>query len=113
MSEDAIDCLDLPHLEGLLATYEGRHDQTNAGRVRAAIGRRGSVQTDELYRSGKLFAHELPRDNTGRVATMFVGDPSVWMEQFQHHGIRGKFNVQLATEAARAAERAQRESGGA
>jgi hypothetical protein len=112
MSTDVIDCLDLSQLEQLRDAYATRHDRASEDRVRAAIGRKGLIQTDELYRSGKLYAHEMPRDNSGRVVTAFTGDPAAWMSAFQHHGVKGKFNTELATEAARAAERAQREAKG-
>jgi len=79
---NAIRHLDLVQLEGLRDLYEARHDSANAATVREAISRKGTVQTDELWRSGQLFAHKSEPDDTGRRVTTWTGDPAAWMKHF-------------------------------
>ena len=58
MNENAVAILEevgLAQLEKLRDTYDARQDRQGAAVVRAAIERRGAVQTEELSRCGRLF----------------------------------------------------------
>ncbi len=103
MNEDTIAVLeacDLSQLEALRDKYAARHDSARVAEVRAAIDRKGLVQTDELSRSGKLFAHKIDMgDDSGRKMTTWTGDSSVWMRAFQTGPIVGRIDPQLLDEA--------------
>ncbi len=100
MSDDVLDCFSLDQLEKLRDKREARNDRAGADAIRAAIGRRGAVQTDELSRSGKLFAHKtVMNDDSGRTMTTWTGDSSVWMRAFQTGPIVGSLNRELLDEA--------------
>lgn len=96
-----LDCLSLDQLESLRARYLARRDSVKAGLVREAIARRGVVQTEELARSGKLFAVEMPRDAAGRTITKWTGDNAAWMQHFMGTGAVGKIDGDLVKAAYR------------
>lgn len=100
MTQDIYEAFDLATLEKLRDRYAGRGESAKAKDVSAAIARFGAVQTDELSRSGKLFAHDSPRDNSGRVTTSYTGDNGAWMSLFMSGARVGKINTTLAKEAA-------------
>jgi hypothetical protein len=74
--------IDLANLEKLRDHYEARQDSYTAGIVRDAMERHGSVQTQELYNSGKLFRHRNVDPYSGRVTYRHTGDPMAWMKDF-------------------------------
>jgi len=69
-------------LDKLLGTYEARNDSVNAGVVREALAKKGSVQTEELSRCGQLFKHTHHDPETGRVTHTFTGDIRAMLAPF-------------------------------
>ena len=96
-----LDCFSLDQLENLRDRYLARNDSVKAGVVRDAIARRGAVQTEELAKSGRLFAVEMPRDAAGRVVTAYRGDNAAWMNMFMSGGVVGKIDHALVQQAYR------------
>lgn len=105
MTENIFEGFDLGTLENLRDRYAGRGDGAKVRDVSAAIAKFGAVQTEALSNSGKLFAHESPRDNAGRVTTSWTGDNLAWMAPFMTGASVGRINVEMAKEAARAGGR--------
>jgi hypothetical protein len=97
---DLLSKLDLPALETLRATYEHRNDSASLADVRAAIGRKGAVQTGELDNCGQLFPHRVELDSSGlgtRPAITWTGDPKAWMKHFESPGAVGRFDASICT----------------
>jgi len=95
-SDDVLDALDLAQLERLRDTYEARHDSASASNVRAAINRKGAVQTEELSNCGKLFPARVELDPSGlgtRPAIAYRGDCLAWMTPFMSPGRVGRIVV--------------------
>jgi hypothetical protein len=102
MNPDDLGAFSLAQLESLRDRYEARKDWQTAGTVRAAIQRRGVVQTEELSRSGQLFAHRVELDPSGlgmRPAIQYTGDPAVWMAPFVQAGVTGRIDAEQCTGA--------------
>lgn len=105
MNENAVAILEevgLAQLEKLRDTYDARQDRQGAAVVRAAIERRGAVQTEELSRCGRLFPHKVQLDPSGlgmRPAIAYTGDPAAWLAPFLLPGASGRMNVELFTGA--------------
>jgi hypothetical protein len=102
MSESVVDTLSklgLPALEKLQAEYVARADTQGAEMVRSAIGKKGHVQTAELFNSGQLFHQRNYDPDTGRITHTYTGDPKTWMREYESQGASGYINRQSCTGA--------------
>ena len=102
MSGGVLEAFSLDQLEALRDRYEARQDRARADQCRAAIERKGAVQTEEMARSGKLFSRVIQLDDSGcnmRPAIMFTGDPAAWMTHFMSGARVGRICVEECTGA--------------
>jgi hypothetical protein len=69
-------------LANLRGRYEKSGDTAGISRCDSFVAPHDGIQTTEAARSGKIFPHKVPVENTGRIMTRFTGDPMAWMSEF-------------------------------
>lgn len=89
--------LPIEDLDRLRARYTAVNDTAGVARVDSAVALMGSVQSEALSHSGRLFRQRQADPDTGRVTHTFTGDPSVWMEPFVRGPVHGRISTELFT----------------